>query len=100
VQPLDSDYKVFIHLLDGNRQIQGQCDAMPDSGEALTSGWQPRDVLADHYEIPLQRSAAAGTLQIEVGFYDPVTGERLSLLRDGAPTGEDKLILPDTITVR
>ncbi len=98
--PLDADYKVFVHLLDGNSQIRGQSDAMPDSGEAPTSGWRPGDALADRYQVPLQPDAPPGDLHIAIGFYDPVTGERLPLLQDGGATGQDHIILPVTLSVR
>lgn len=99
-QPSPIDYKIFVHLLDGASQVQGQHDAIPRGGGAMTSGWVQGDVLMDLYEVPLALTAEGGTLQIEVGFYDLATGARLPLLRDGQPTGEDRLILPETITAR
>ena len=94
------DYKVFTHLLDGAAQIQGQSDGAPGGGRAPTSSWLVGDVVADDHELALQAAAQPGPLQIEIGFYDPVTGQRLPVLRDGQPTGEDRVILPTTVLVR
>ncbi|MGQ9683867.1 MAG: glycosyltransferase family 39 protein [Anaerolineae bacterium] len=99
LEPPDLDYRVFTHLVDGEGQTQGQADSVPDHGNAPTSGWQRGDVLIDRYEIPIKAEGAPGALRVEVGFYDPVTWERLPLLRDGEPSGEDHLVLPVTINV-
>ncbi len=98
-EPSPVDYKVFVHLLDGSSQVQGQHDVVPAGGGAQTSGWVQGDVLVDHFDVPLEATAGKGTLRIEVGFYDLLTGRRLPLLRDGQPTGEDRLLLPATISV-
>ncbi len=100
LQPVEGEYKVFTHLLDSASQVQGQADAIPDEGRAPTSGWRPGDVLADRYEIPLAPTAPMGTLQLEIGFYDPLSGQRLPVVHDGQPSTEDRVILPTTITVR
>ncbi len=99
LEPPAKDYKVFVHLLDQTSQIQGQCDAMPDQGHAPTSGWLPGDLLVDHYEVPLAPSALPGRLVLEVGFYDPVTGQRLPVTRGGQPVGEDRVVLPTMVSV-
>ncbi len=94
------DYKLFIHLLDAAGKIQGQCDVVPQGGGAQTSGWVQDDVLMDSFKVPLRRSAAPGPLQIELGFYDSETGQRLPIVRGGLRTAEDALLLPTTVTVR
>ncbi len=99
-QPSAIDYKVFVHLLDSAASVRGQHDAVPAGGGALTTGWVQEDILIDRFDVPLEPAAPSGTLQIEVGFYDLATGERLPLLCDGEPTGEDRLILPTEITAR
>ncbi len=93
------EYKVFTHLLDGAGQIQGQRDSIPDNGAAPTSGWMVGDVLADRYEIPVQ-ATATGELQIAIGLYDPLLGDRLPLYREGQATGQDHFVLPAAVTVR
>jgi len=98
-RPLVNSYMVFTHLLDDASVVQGQRDAIPGQGSAPTSGWAAGDVVVDRYEIPLRAAATAGPVRLEIGLYDPFSGERLPLWRDGRQTGEDHLILPTTITV-
>ena len=98
-RPLVNSYMVFTHLLDDASVVQGQRDAIPGQGSAPTSGWAAGDVVVDRYEIPLRAAATAGPVRLEIGLYDPFSGERLPLWRDGRQGGEDHLILPTTITV-
>jgi hypothetical protein len=99
-QPPVKNYTVFAHLLDDQSQVQGQDDATPDEGRAPTYDWVAGDIIVDHYEIPLKADAPAGTLHLEIGFYDPLSGERLKVWANGQETDRDHLILPTTITAR
>jgi len=98
-QPPERDYKVFVHLVDAASRVQGQSDAMPDQWNAPTSGWEEDDLLADRYEVPLAETASSGVLRIEVGFYDPVTQQRLPVVFKDKPTSDDCVILPTEVTV-
>lgn len=63
----DTDYTMFVHVLDANGQIIAQSDSR---GEYPTSLWAKGEYVARRVEI-----ATAGT--IEVGWYVAETGERL-----------------------
>ena len=81
---LDTDYTVFVHLVDpadGDRRV-AQGDAPPLSGQWPTSLWLPGMALDDTHLVPLPPNLAAGTYDLLVGLYDPATGARL-LLPDG-----------------
>ncbi len=97
--PVGKDYKVFVHLLDGSSQIQAQCDTMAGGGAMRTSQWRAGEVVADHYEVWVPK-AKGKELQIEVGLYDPASGQRLPVERNGQPAGEDRVLLPVKIAVR
>ncbi len=97
--PVPKDYKVFVHLLGEGAQIQGQCDILPGGGTERTSEWQAGEEKVDHYEVWVP-DGKAKELRIEVGLYDPQSGQRLPVERNGQPAGEDRLILPATVTVR
>jgi hypothetical protein len=45
--------------------------------------WQPAEMYADHYIIPLTSPIAAGTYTIEAGLYNAVTGSRVSESSNG-----------------
>ena len=81
-------YKVFIHVLDGADQIVGQRDAEPGGGALLTTLWEPGEVVADNYGVPIHPATPPGKYRVEVGMYDPETGQRLT-----TPTGESQVWL-------
>jgi mannosyltransferase len=76
-------YKVFLHVLDAGNHIVGQRDAEPGGGARLTSLWPPGEVVADNYGLPIHPATPPGEYRVEVGMYDPETGQRLTT-PDGA----------------
>lgn len=96
-------YKVFTHLLGdtfnaatGNF-LWGQTDNEPAANTRPTTTWRGAEVIVDEYIIPVAPDAPPGNYRIELGLYDPVTGERLPFLgTDGVPAA-DHLILTDVI---
>lgn len=95
----DLDYTVFTHLLDQNNRIWGQVDSPPLGGLAPTSSWLPGEVIADPYSIPLDPQSPPGAYWLEVGLYDPQTGQRL-LFRDpsGGTLGDRFLVGPISVS--
>ena len=77
--PTEVSYKVFTHLLGPDGQVVAQRDSPPQGGKAPTTGWLPGEVIADEYQIPVPSKLPPGPFQIEVGMYDPATGERLPM---------------------
>jgi hypothetical protein len=88
-------YKVFVHVLDpSGQQVVAQRDAEPQDGKAPTTSWVANEVLDDEYAIALPPGLAPGDYPVEVGVYDPRTGDRLSL-----GNGDNRLILSKRLTV-
>ena len=81
-------YKVFLHVLDEGNHIVGQRDAEPGGGARLTTLWAPGEVLADNYGVPIHPATPPGKYRVEVGMYNPETGQRLT-----TPDGADQLWL-------
>jgi hypothetical protein len=72
LRPLDEDYTVFVHAVDGEGAIWGQRDTEPQEGEYPTTEWGlPRE-----------------GYQLVVGMYASETGERLKM-----PDGTTEVIL-------
>ena len=90
VAPMDTDYTVFVHLLDENEIIVAQRDTYPGLGNAPTSTWQVGEAIADTYLVPIPTTAyAPGHVQIEVGLYDHRSQQRLLIYdTDGVPLAD------------
>ncbi len=88
-------YKVFTHLLgdvfnagSGNF-LWGQADNEPAANKRPTTTWREGEVIVDEYAIPVAVGASPGTYRIEVGLYDPISGQRLPVLdSDGEPMAD------------
>jgi len=97
---LPKDYTIFVHVLGAafnpatNGPLWGQQDAAPWAGQWPTSSWQPGDEALERYCLTLPDDIPAGDYQLEIGVYDPQTGERLTASNaDGQALG-DHLALP------
>ncbi len=86
--PLEEEYTVFTHLLDGEGRLVGGHDSMPANGWRPTSGWRTEQAMRDIHYIPFEAGEDLGEIIIEVGLYDLETGRRLEL-----EDGQDKVIL-------
>lgn len=77
LQAVETDYHVFVHLLDDRGEKVAQRDGQPVQWLRPTSTWQPGESIVDRYGIPLDAELPAGAYTIVVGLYEPVTGQRL-----------------------
>jgi hypothetical protein len=90
-QPVDTDYTVFVHLLDKNDVIIAQRDVFHGPGVYPTSQWTVGEQFGDTYILQIPRPAYTPTqARFEVGLYNHVTGARLPV-----STGGDSLSFGD-----
>ena len=82
--PLNTDYTVFVHLTAPDGFVITQHDQQPFDQARPTTHWQPGEILADRYDLPLT-DIAPGEYLLLTGMYDPATGTRLPIL--AGPTG-------------
>jgi hypothetical protein len=80
---------VFAHLLAEDGRLVGQHDGVPGQGARPVSGWVPGEFILDPHEMVFRDPAFEGTVRIEVGLYDPQSGDRVRLL-----DGSDRFLLP------
>jgi 4-amino-4-deoxy-L-arabinose transferase-like glycosyltransferase len=98
-RPVEHRYKVFTHLLgevfnaETNSFLWGQQDNEPVNGTQPTSAWRTGEVIVDSYAIPLDPQAPDGRYAVEIGLYNPATGERLPVLNDKGGIVADHLVL-------
>jgi hypothetical protein len=95
----DQNYTAFIHLIGPDGALYGQVDQTPGAGAFPTTGWLPGEYIADEYNIPLAAEAPPGEYQLEIGLYNPDTGQRLSVTPPDCTTAdceqsENKVLLP------
>jgi len=102
-QPLETRYKVFLHLIDDEGALAAQRDAEPVGNLAPTTTWQPGQTVVDNHGLLLPTDLAAGRYTLHVGLYpldDP--GARLPLSGEsgvGGGLSGDSFLLAE-ITVR
>lgn len=96
---METSYVVFTHLLGKSYNPQrgnfiwGQVDSVPLGGTYPTTGWSVRERVRDEYRIRIEADAPAGEYELEIGMYEPVTGERLLVYsQEGTPLG-DRILL-------
>ena len=70
------DEKLFIHIIDSAGEVVAQADAPPVQGLYPTSFWDAGEMISDSREISLS-DLPAGSYKIRLGWYDPVSGQRL-----------------------
>jgi 4-amino-4-deoxy-L-arabinose transferase-like glycosyltransferase len=93
-EEMETGYKVFVHLLDGEGKVVAQRDSEPVGGSRPTSGWRIEEKITDNYGIILPKELPSGEYQLVVGMYDPTSGERLPIYaRDGERLPGDQLPL-------
>ncbi len=76
-------YTVFVHLLTRDGRFVAGFDGPPLNGYTSMPQWAPGDFVDDHKAIFLPSDIAAGEYALEVGMYDPATGERLPVVWNG-----------------
>ena len=83
VTPPTGNYNLFIHLTTPQGGIVSQIDTQPQGGVSLTTNWNVGDIVVDPYQLPIPTTTLSGDYQIRIGFYDPNTTTRLSIVEPG-----------------
>ena len=97
---MDKSYTVFTHLLDSDSHIRGQKDSVPGDGTLPTTSWATGEIITDKYDIAIHSDAQPGRYVLEIGFYDADTGQRLSVVNQKGQRLDDRVLLPEGITLR
>ena len=93
--PMERDYTVFVHLLDGDGTIVAQSDAPPGDPFFPTSIWLPGDRVSDSHRLDLPADVVASEYALLVGVYHQPSGERLAASDDqGEPLGDAVPLVP------
>jgi hypothetical protein len=84
------DLKVFVHLVDGAGALAGQHDARPAGERRPTGTWLGGEIVLD--EHPLVIPPGSAPLDLAIGLYDPLTGERMPIVRGPGAGAEDRAV--------
>ncbi len=85
----ETSYRVFIHLLNQNGEIVAQSDGEPANWTRPTTSWLSDEIIIDDHSLSTE-NLPAGTYQLNIGLYDPATGDRLTL-----PNGDTAVTIPN-----
>jgi 4-amino-4-deoxy-L-arabinose transferase-like glycosyltransferase len=100
-EPIDTDYKVFIHLVNSDGVLRAQEDVRPRYGRFPTYLWMPGPVIADEHQLSLPLDLEPGTYALGVGLYPWPDGPRLPAVgADGARLRDDWIALSSPVTVK
>ncbi|MCB0209690.1 MAG: glycosyltransferase family 39 protein [Anaerolineae bacterium] len=78
--PVTHRYKVFAQLLDTTNTVIAQSDSVPAGGQRPTTTWLPDEIITDGHRLSLPPNITPDKPYLLItGFYDPATGQRLSL---------------------
>jgi hypothetical protein len=89
---IPTDYRVFLHLLDGDNRLLAQTDAVPVGGSRPTTTWSPGEEIRDPVGLLVPADSVPGEYRLVVGMYRPDSGERLPV-RDLEGTPGDSILL-------
>ncbi len=76
-QELETDYTTFAHLVDETGQGWAGDDHQPHDGLYPTSAWGAGEMVRDTFTLAVPADAPPGLYDVQVGWYDPATNERL-----------------------
>jgi hypothetical protein len=78
VAPMERNYTIFAHLVDGSGEIVAQDDQPPGGPFFVTSTWLPGEVVLDEHVLTPPADAVASEYGLIVGVYYRPTGDRLA----------------------
>ena len=76
---LETDYTAFAHLVDGEGQGWAGDDHQPHEGLYPTSAWGAEEMVRDTFTLTVPTDAPAGLYDVQVGWYNSATQERLAV---------------------
>lgn len=93
---METDYTVFVHLIDEQGQLVNQVDSQPRNGLFPTSIWREGEVIKDKHTVSLPPTISGERYSIRLGLYDLLTMERLPAFdHNGSRMLHDVIVLKD-----
>lgn len=89
----ETNWFVFVHLVDASGEIVAQRDFVPAEGLRPTTGWRVNEVIEDNHRLPLPPDLPPGLYTIRVGLFEPDSFARPSVSQNGQPQPDNQLNL-------
>jgi len=86
LSPPPAERFVTLRLVDDRGRIWAQADSPPVMGLWPVERWQPGMLIEDAYELDIAPGTPPGVYRLEVGLYDPASGQVLPAR--GQPVGQ------------
>lgn len=93
----ERNYVAFVHLIGPDGRLYGQTDQIPGAGAFPTTGWLPGEYITDAYRLTVDPNAPSGPYRLEIGLYNPATGQRLPVKTgacEACRPADDKVLWP------
>jgi hypothetical protein len=86
---ITQNLRLFVHVLDENDLIVAQSDGIPVEWTRPTTSWIPEEYITTIHNFDV----SVGEYDIRLGWYDPVSGVRVSV------NDSDMIVLNDTLKI-
>jgi hypothetical protein len=93
LREMNTNYEVFVHLLDTKWNVWGSRNEQPILGVHPTAVWRLGEVIPDQYEVEVATDAHPGKYVFEVGLFHRTTMERLAVLDAEGNPYDNKILL-------
>lgn len=97
---VESDYTVFVHLVDARETIVAQHDSQPDAGRYPTSQWLEGEIVEDEHALVTTPDYQPGEYRLVAGLYFWESGERLPAYAQNGVRLPQSTIVLTTVQVR
>jgi hypothetical protein len=94
----ETNYQVFVHLVDASGRLVVQSDAL-NPGGFPTENWPTEKYVRDEHTLALPPDLAPGQYRILVGLWLAVEGTRLAVVDPGGRTVGDSIELSQALVV-
>ncbi len=69
LRDMSTNYKAFVHLIDGAGQVLVQHDGDPGGGYSPTTRWRAGEIVVDRHRLPLPAGVPAAAYELKAGLY-------------------------------
>ena len=95
LRPISEPLRLFVHLLDA----QGNYVSGEDRLDVWYDNWRKGDLIVQVQRVRVPANTSPGDYQVELGWYDPATMERLPVLSESTPIANRVLLRPVKVKI-